>query len=104
MNHATQAVQTRQYAADATMPPPNSAVGVAQAHLDNNIEAVHGLLNTLESRLQPVLGPQPPEPGNKVPGQIRPVASTVSQRIVESTERVDYAAKRLSALLDRLEV
>lgn len=84
--------------------PVMSQVQSAQSGLDSNLNALHEAINALSSRLSPVLAPLPSAPSEKNQQPIKSVPSTVSQRIAESADVVSTAVRRITDLIDRLEV
>lgn len=71
--------------------------------LDESLDRVDNLADTLASRLMPLLGPDhsPPDPGM---AEDTPERSPIVQRVYSQRDRVERTADRLRALLDRLEL
>lgn len=86
--------------------------GYERAQTATSVPAVHGaqetlsspyVLEALESRLGPILAPLPTA-GNKIDGAEPPPPHNLASRINRSAGEVGNAARRLSYLLERLEI
>lgn len=79
-----------------------SAVQEAMARLLETIHGTHKRIQELESRLQPVLSPEPTDPS--APMQDIPVPPTISGQINLGSDVLGQANKDLVSLTKRLEV
>lgn len=89
-------------AGQATKAPSVPAVHTAQESLDKATNNLHSMLESLESRLGPILAAVPTS-GNNI-SESPPPPHNIASRINSSADAVNAAARRVSYLLERLEV
>lgn len=74
------------------------------AGTEQRIEALHGALSQLESRLSEATRPEPPSPATTTPhGREHPGVQLVGY-VMQHNARIEHAISRVQSLLTRLEI